>query len=96
MSVFTIYCHGTGGHRDKSDDEIVAFMGRRATGVEYSNFLILDGVGREIGAAVGARPMFIESLATLGVDVQGTVVKLPAPGSAFDSVRCTTCRREVT
>lgn len=57
MSVFTIYCHGTGGHRDKPDDEIVAFMGRRAIGSEYSNYLILDGVaGRTqwvIGGGIG-------------------------------------------
>lgn len=45
MSVFTIFNHGSGGHRDKKDDEIVAYMGRRATGVEYENFLITDGVG---------------------------------------------------
>ncbi len=44
MSVFTIYCHGTGGHRDKDDSEIVAFFGRGATGIEYTNYLILDGV----------------------------------------------------
>ena len=45
MSVFTIYCHGTGGHRDKPDKEIVAFLGRGATGQEYRDYLILDGVG---------------------------------------------------
>jgi len=45
MSVFTIYCHGTGGHRDKPDKEIVAFLGRGATGQEYKEYLILDGVG---------------------------------------------------
>jgi len=57
MSVFTIYCHGTGGHRDKSDDEIVAFMGRRAGGVEYSNFLILDGVAGKPKNKDGLNPM---------------------------------------
>jgi hypothetical protein len=45
MSVFTIYCHGTGGHRDKPDKEIVAFLGRGARGTEYRDYLILDGVG---------------------------------------------------
>jgi len=45
MSVFTIYCHGTGGHRDKPDKEIVAFLGRGAKGQEYTDYLILDGVG---------------------------------------------------
>ena len=45
MSVFTIYCHGSGGHRDKPDKEIVSYMGRRATGTEYKDYLILDGVG---------------------------------------------------
>jgi hypothetical protein len=45
MSVFTIYCHGTGGHRDKPDKEIVTFLGRGAFGEEYKNYLILDGVG---------------------------------------------------
>lgn len=57
MSVFTIYCHGTGGHRDKSDDEIVAFMGRRATGAEYSNYLILDGVAGKPKNKDGLNPM---------------------------------------
>lgn len=45
MSVFTIYCHGSGGHRDKPDKEIVSYMGRRAVGTEYQDYLILDGVG---------------------------------------------------
>jgi hypothetical protein len=45
LSVFTIYGHGTGGHRDKPDKEIVAFLGRGASGEEYRNYLILDGVG---------------------------------------------------
>jgi len=45
MSVFTIYCHGTGGHRDKPDKEIIAFLGRGARGTEYRDYLILDGVG---------------------------------------------------
>src|ERR1700740_2500327 len=45
MSVFTIYCHGSGGHRDKPDKEIVSFLGRNAVGEEYKDYLILDGVG---------------------------------------------------
>jgi hypothetical protein len=45
MSVFTIYCHGSGNHRDKPDKEIISFMGRRAMGQEYQDYLILDGVG---------------------------------------------------
>jgi hypothetical protein len=45
MSVFTIYCHGSGGHRHKADKEIVANFGRKATGREYQDYLILDGVG---------------------------------------------------
>ncbi len=47
MSVFTIYCHGTGGHRHKEDKEIIANFGRSAQqcGTEYKDFLILDGVG---------------------------------------------------
>jgi len=45
MSIFTIYCHGSGGHRDKPDKEIVAYLGRNAVGKEYEDYLILDGVG---------------------------------------------------
>ncbi len=45
MSVFTIYCHGSGGHRLKADKEIVANFGRRARGDEYRDYLVLDGVG---------------------------------------------------
>ena len=52
MSVFSIYNHGSGGHRDKPDDEIVAYMGRYATGEEYVNFLITDGVGGKVGNLV--------------------------------------------
>ena len=57
MSVFTIYCHGTGGHRDKPDKEIVAAMGRRAVGTEYTNYLILDGVGAKPRNKEGKNPM---------------------------------------
>jgi len=45
MSIFTIFCHGSGGHRDKGDKEIVCYLGRRAKGEEYKDYLILDGVG---------------------------------------------------
>ena len=57
MSVFTIYCHGTGGHRDKDDSEIVAFMGRRAMGTEYADYLILDGVAGKPKNKSGLNPM---------------------------------------
>jgi uncharacterized protein DUF5621 len=57
MSVFTIYCHGTGGHRDKDDSEIVAFMGRRAKGTEYADYLILDGVAGKPKNKSGLNPM---------------------------------------
>jgi hypothetical protein len=57
MAVFTIYCHGTGGHRDKPDKEIVAAMGRRAVGQEYVNYLILDGVGGTPKNKEGKNPM---------------------------------------
>lgn len=57
MSVFTIYCHGSGGHRDKPDKEIVAYMGRRAMGIEYQNYLILDGVGGEAKGKHNPNPM---------------------------------------
>src|SRR5271165_1183227 len=57
MSVFTIYCHGTGGHRDKPDKEIVAFLGRRAAGEEYTDYLILDGVGGKPKNKEGENPM---------------------------------------
>jgi hypothetical protein len=57
MSVFTIYCHGTGGHRDKPDKEIVAFFGRRAAGTEYQDYLILDGVAGSPKNKEGKNPM---------------------------------------
>jgi hypothetical protein len=42
--VFTYFNHGTCAHRD-NDGEIVAEFGRLAYGLEYSDFLILDGPG---------------------------------------------------
>jgi hypothetical protein len=57
MSAFTIYCHGTGGHRDKPDKEIVAFFGRRAPGIEYQDYLILDGVAGSPQNKEGKNPM---------------------------------------
>jgi hypothetical protein len=57
MSVFTIYCHGSGGHRDKPDKEIVSFMGRRAVGEEYRDYLILDGVGGKPSGKNNPNPM---------------------------------------
>ncbi len=57
MSIFTIYCHGSGGHRDKPDKEIVSYMGRRATGTEYENYLILDGVGGKPKGKDNPNPM---------------------------------------
>jgi len=56
MTVFTIYNHGSGGHRDKNDSEIVAFMGRRAMGTEYKDFLITDGVGGTPKNSQGLNP----------------------------------------
>lgn len=43
-TVFTFFNHGTSAHRDK-EGEIVAEFGRLAAGIEYTNFLILDGPG---------------------------------------------------
>jgi hypothetical protein len=57
VSVFTIYCHGSGGHRDKTDKEIVCYLGRRATGQEYQDYLILDGVGGEPITTRAQNPM---------------------------------------
>lgn len=57
MAIFTIYCHGSGGHRDKPDKEIVSYMGRRATGIEYENYLILDGVGGKPKGKNNPNPM---------------------------------------
>jgi hypothetical protein len=46
VSVFTMYNHGTGSHREKTDGgELVTIFGSRATGVEYKDYLITDGVG---------------------------------------------------
>jgi hypothetical protein len=46
MNIFTLYNHGTGSHREKIDGgELVTIFGSRATGVEYQDYLITDGVG---------------------------------------------------
>src|SRR5262245_5378785 len=42
---FTMYNHGSDWNRDKGDFEVVTFMGNRANGTEYVDFLITDGVG---------------------------------------------------
>jgi len=57
MSIFTIYCHGTGSHRDNNDGEIVTFLGRRAHGEEYRDYLILDGVGKKPKGKNNPNPM---------------------------------------
>ena len=44
-TVFTIFCHGTNSHRSRTDGEIITEFGKRAAGVEYEDFLILDGPG---------------------------------------------------
>ncbi len=43
--VFTLFCHGTGSHRTRTDREIVTEFGKVATGQEYTDYLILDGPG---------------------------------------------------
>lgn len=44
--IFTVYCHGTGANRDKNKDtEIVNYFGRGPDDKEYSDWLMLDGVG---------------------------------------------------
>jgi hypothetical protein len=43
--VFTIFCHGTSSHRTRTDNEIITEFGKLATGLEYRDFLILDGPG---------------------------------------------------
>lgn len=46
MSVFTIFCHGTGEHRDKNkENEIIHDLSDLILGTEYQDFLILDGPG---------------------------------------------------
>lgn len=57
MAVFTILCHGSGGHRTKPDKEIVAFLGRRMLGEEYRDYLILDGVGGKPQDKSGKNPL---------------------------------------
>lgn len=44
---FTIFNHGTGSHRSRTDGEIVAEFGRAAAGTEYSDYLITDGPGSD-------------------------------------------------
>lgn len=43
--VFTIFCHGTGGHRDGKCKELITEFGSAAGGEYQKDFLILDGVG---------------------------------------------------
>ncbi|MEO0974708.1 MAG: DUF5621 domain-containing protein, partial [Pseudomonadota bacterium] len=67
MPVFTIFCHGTASHRHDdikkkngveivSDhkQEMIGEFGRSVEGVEYRDFLILDGPG---GSGTSANPM---------------------------------------
>ena len=51
---FTIFNHGTGSHRSRTDGEIVAEFGKSAVGAEYRDFLITDGPGSNLsdGGAV--------------------------------------------
>jgi hypothetical protein len=56
MSVFTILCHGSGGHRTKEDKELIAFLGKRMEGTEYEHYLILDGVGSKSKVKDGRNP----------------------------------------
>jgi Domain of unknown function (DUF5621) len=55
--IFTIYCHGSGGHRDKADKELVVFLGKHAVGEEYKDYLILDGVGGKPTTTKAQNPM---------------------------------------
>ncbi|HEX4683837.1 MAG TPA: hypothetical protein VH277_14055, partial [Gemmatimonadaceae bacterium] len=57
MAAFTILCHGTGGHRTKPGKEIIAFLGRFMQGAEYTDYLILDGVGGTSKEKDGRNPM---------------------------------------
>jgi len=43
--VFTIFCHGTGGHRDGVCKELITEFGRVAAGEYQKDYLILDGPG---------------------------------------------------
>ncbi len=44
--IYTIYCHGTGMNRDRNqNNEIVNFFGNQMEGNDYSDALMLDGVG---------------------------------------------------
>jgi hypothetical protein len=44
-NTFTLFCHGTGSHRTRSDKEIITEFGKQAAGLEYRDYLILDGPG---------------------------------------------------
>ena len=44
-TTFTIFNHGTSSHRSRKDGEIIAELGRAATGTEYVDYLINDGPG---------------------------------------------------
>ena len=41
-------------------------------------------IGREVAGAWAVRPNFISSLENLGIEIVGTNIRLPAPGSSFD------------
>jgi hypothetical protein len=44
-TTFTIFNHGTSSHRSRKDGEIIAELGRAASGTEYVDYLINDGPG---------------------------------------------------
>lgn len=47
--IFTIFNHGTGSHRSRTDGEIISVFGKEAKGQEYTDFLITDGPGSDLG-----------------------------------------------
>jgi len=45
LNVFTLFCHGTGSHRTRTDKDVITEFGKLASEQGYQDYLILDGPG---------------------------------------------------
>jgi hypothetical protein len=76
MSVLTIYNHGTGGSRKKDSGkrEIVNIFGNHAQGIEGTDFIITEGVGKMGGPH---KQLTVQTTTATGTSI-GTVATTPA------------------
>ncbi|HDN27475.1 MAG TPA: hypothetical protein ENG03_10355 [Thioploca sp.] len=56
-NIFTVFCHGTGEHRAKNnDDELIHYLSGIVNGTEYNDLLIFDGPGTGYGDVENPTP----------------------------------------